>query len=82
MCIVNIIAYTWSAAIHCPNCTREAAANGTLTRQPPLHRDTDEHGLAIDLVDSQGNDVGVMFDTDEVLGDIPLCDDCGEEVTA
>ena len=78
---MKIIAYTYNAAHHCPNCTREAAANGTLTRQPPLTRETDEHGVAQDLIDCEGNEVGVVFDIDE-HDDGLCCDTCGEEVGA
>ena len=78
---MNIIGYTYDAAVHCPNCTREAAANGTLTRQPPLKRETDEHGVAQDLIDSEGNEVGVMFDTDE-SADGQCCDECNEELNS
>lgn len=75
---MKIIGYTYNAATHCPNCTREAAANGTLTRQPPLLRETDEHGVAQDLVDRNVDQVGVVFDTDE--GADQCCDNCFEEL--
>ena len=76
---MKIIGYTYDAAVHCPNCTREAAANGTLTREPPLLRETDEHGVARDLVDREANDVGVVFDTDEGR-EFQCCDTCFEEL--
>jgi len=77
---MKIIGYTYDAANHCPNCTREAAANGTLTREPPLRRETDEHGVAQDLVDRSVNEVGALFDTDENV-DPRFCDDCFEDLT-
>ena len=72
----RIIAYTFNAAAHCPTCTSDHAATGTLTRKPPLRCETDEHGIALDLVDHEGNDVHPVFSTDECIDGI-VCDTCG-----
>lgn len=54
---MKIIAYTYDADIHCPDCTEHRAAVGLLTRRPPLQLGTDENGIAFDLVDTEGNAV-------------------------
>ncbi len=77
---MKIIAYAYSAGHHCPQCANDAAACGVLLRQPPLSRETDEHGLALDLIDSEGNPVTPVFDTDETPREGICCDDCYEEI--
>ena len=72
----RIIAYTYVADIHCPDCAATDAAVGILRREPPLSLDTDEHGLAYDLIDREGNPVRPVFSTDE--HDFTSCGDCGE----
>lgn len=73
----RIVAYTYDAAMHCPCCTGERAAVGLLTRRPPLQMGTDEHGIAFDLIDREGNPVRPVFSTDEGWqGD--ACDECRE----
>jgi hypothetical protein len=76
---MRIIGYTYCADIHCPACTREDAAVGLLTRKPPLVMDTDEHGLAYDLVDREGNAPFPIYDIME--HDFTHCGDCHEELT-
>jgi hypothetical protein len=76
---MRIIGYTYLADMHCPACTEHKAAIGILKRQPPLQMGTDEHGIALDLVDHQSNPVRPIFSTDEV-GDCPYCGDCLEEL--
>lgn len=73
--MLRIIAYTYDAAMHCPDCTEHRANVGLLHRRPPLSLDTDEHGIALDLVDSDGNPVRPVFSTDELDGH-DYCDDC------
>jgi hypothetical protein len=65
--MTRIVAYTYCADVHCPACAERHAAVGILTRQPPLSLDTDEHGLALDLHDREGNPVHPVFSTDEVI---------------
>lgn len=69
----KIVAYTYEADIHCPDCASHLANVGRLERQPPLNPWTDEHGLTPDLVDRDGNPVRPVFSTDE-------CEDkhCGD----
>ena len=75
----RIIAYTFNAAVHCPSCTCNALACGTLTRRPPLACGTgDEHGVPVDAVDSEGNPVRPVFSTDEHAE--TNCDRCGDPI--
>lgn len=75
---MKIIAYTYEADVHCPACAEHAAAVGLLRRQPPLRMDTDEHGLAYDLIDRENNPVRPVFDINE--HDFTHCGDCREEL--
>ena len=74
---VRIVAYTFEADVHCPLCTVERADVGLLTREPPLHPYTDEHGLTADLVDREGNPVRPVFSTDAFGAVVPHCGECG-----
>lgn len=74
----SIIAYTYEADVHCIDCTRECADVGLLKRVPPLRLDTDEHGIAFDLIDREGNPVHPVFSTDE--HDFTHCGDCHGEI--
>ena len=75
----TVIGYSWQADMHCVDCTRHAANVGLLKREPPLSMDTDEHGLATDLVDSEGNEIHPVFAGDEGASD-ERCGDCGDEL--
>lgn len=72
----RIIAYTYDADVHCPDCAAHDAAVGILRREPPLTLDVDEHGLAYDLIDREGNRVRPVFSTDEIPWQ--HCSDCRE----
>jgi len=72
---MKIVAYTYEADFHCPACAVEAAAVGLLKREPPLDSWTDEHGLAADLIDREGNRIHPVFDIDEHEHD-ETCGDC------
>lgn len=72
---MKIIAYTYEADIYCPDCAIYAAATGQLRREPGLALRIDEHGLATDLVDSEGNRIHPVFDIDEYEHD-ETCGDC------
>ena len=74
----RIIAYTYCADVHCPDCTSADADVGILRREPPLRLDVDEHGLAYDLIDREGNPIHPVFSTDEF--DFTSCSDCGERI--
>ena len=76
--MTRIIGYTYCADVHCPDCASADAAVGILERKPPLSPDTDEHGLAYDLVDREGNPVHPVFSTDE--HDFTSCSDCGAPI--
>lgn len=75
---MHIIAYTFDADVHCPDCTEHAAAVGLLQRLPPLVMHTDEHGLPMDLIDREGNTVFPIYDIME--HDFTHCGDCHEEL--
>lgn len=74
---VQIVAYTFEADIHCPDCTIERAAVGLLKREPPLNPYTDEFGLTADLVDREGNPVKPVFSTDAFNIVVSRCSECG-----
>lgn len=82
---MKVIAYTYDADVHCPACTRRALAIGTLTAapvwsiEPPATRRADAHGMPDMLFDSNGNEVGALFSTDE-CPEAVMCADCGREV--
>lgn len=75
----RVIGYTWNAAAHCVECTQHAASVGFLRREPPIQIGADVNGLALDLVDREGNAVGVIFSTDECAGQ-DACDECAEVI--
>lgn len=73
---MKIIGYTYLADIHCVECAFNEAAVGTsLHREPPLHVGSDECGMAMDLVDREGNKVRPVYDIDEAV-DEAVCGDC------
>lgn len=76
---MRVIGYTYEADVHCPSCAFNAAAVGLLKREQPLALGSDEHGLAFDLVDREGNPIHPIFSTDEGA-DVEVCGDCGEEL--
>ena len=76
--MTRIIAYTYDADVHCPACASNDAAVGILRREPPLSLYGDEHGLAYDLIDREGNHIYPVFSTDE--HDFTSCNDCGERI--
>ncbi len=71
----DIVGYAYNAALHCVECTRESADTGILRREPPLRLDTDDHGIAFDLVDGEGNAVTPVFCGGDAIEQ--PCDDCG-----
>ena len=62
---MRIVGYTYAAEAHCIECTRRDADCGVLVRQPPLLLNTDQHGIAQDLIDREGNSLHPIFSTDE-----------------
>jgi hypothetical protein len=59
----SIIAYSWDAALHCPNCTYKYFSVNC-----PEHLET--------LEDSEGNPINPVFASDD-LTELDCCDDCG-----
>jgi hypothetical protein len=78
--MTRVVAYTYEADVHCPDCTAHRASVGLLSREPPLNLETDEHGIALDLIDREGNSVRPVFSTDEVLSDYTHCGACHQEL--
>lgn len=76
--MTRIIAYTYEGDVYCPTCTAADAAVGILYREPTLPLDVDEHGIACDLLDWEGNPVRPVFSTDE--HEFTHCNDCGESL--
>lgn len=71
----GIIAYTYEAAMHCPDCTRARFA-----RPPDLHRPEsfpDAAGVPMDARDCEGNLVHPVSSIDDRNG-TDHCDTCGE----
>jgi len=79
--MTTIIGYTYDAGVHCPTCTANRADVGLLTREAPLFLWPDEHGLAQDLVDREGNPIHPLFITDEGAMN-EACEDCGKFLMA
>lgn len=73
---MRIIAYTYDAGMHCVACTDHRGCVGLLTREPPLQLGTDEHGIPLDLIDTEGNAVHPVFDIDETSDTGDTCDTC------
>lgn len=71
----TITAYSYNAAIHCPDCTSAAAHANAFTRAFPLDGRSDEHGITRDMRDREGNAPAPVFSTDEHAAG--YCDDCG-----
>ena len=81
---MNIIAYTYEADYHCPDCTRKAYALGQLLTGDTV-RGYDEHTLPFDTTDAEGNRVHPVFSLDELPCDLSVeaggytpvsCGDC------
>lgn len=77
---MRIVGYCYEADVHCPACAEHHAAVGCLTRQPPLEMGADEHGLAFDLIDREGNPIHPVFDIDEDSISLTHCGDCRQEL--
>lgn len=81
---MKIIAYTYNADVHCPECARESYRGGVTLKHPLTGAlyDTgrpDECGVGYDAVDSAGNPVHPVFSTDEHY--FTCCGDCGAKLT-
>lgn len=77
---MQITAYTYDAAMHCPECTLRQFTIGRLALAHPCPND--EHGVPYDpydLLDREGNEVRPVFITDEI-DPCETCDDCGRAI--
>ena len=74
----DIVGYTYDAAMHCVDCARTSADVGLLRREPPLSIQADQHGIAQDLIDREGNPVSPVFCGEDSYRQ--TCDDCGESL--
>ena len=78
--MVRVIAYTYGAAVHCPECVRAARADGTLVPAADYHElppGADEHDVPYALQDGEGNPIRSVFDTDDTPAEGLRCDTCG-----
>jgi len=79
---MKIIAYTYAADVHCPACTRKATGNMKVDHEH-LHgvgfSALDSFGIEYDTVDSEGNLLHPVFDTDE--HEFTHCGDCHSEIS-
>ena len=74
---MQITAYTYDAAMHCPECTLRQFTIGRLALAHPCPND--EHGVPYALLDREGNEVRPVFITDEI-DPCETCDDCGRAI--
>jgi hypothetical protein len=100
---MRIIAYTYEADHHCIDCALQRYQSGSFDKAPPDYRHSlvcgtchcgdgvDEHGVAYDALDSEGNYVHPLFNIDEwqeldesYLAENPTqylaCGDCHEVI--
>jgi len=78
---MRIIAYTYEADVHCPECARErfGTADASFTNNKGW---IDEHGISDASIDGEGNPIHPVFDIDEDPdGAFTHCGDCHEELT-
>lgn len=75
MSATDIIGYTADAAMYCPECMRSKIDDLTVETADEL----DEHGIPLDLLDTEGNTIGPVFGDAET--DTPAsCDLCLEPI--
>jgi hypothetical protein len=80
---MRIIAYTYEADVHCPECARERFRHDTTLRNPRTKdmydtgRD-DGNGVGLDAIDREGNLIHPVYDIDE--NEFTHCGDCGGEL--
>jgi hypothetical protein len=88
--MVTLVAYTYEAGLHCPDCTRARAERGGFASAalPIAGRPggLDEHGVPLDAIDNEGNPVHPVFSTDDIGLDDDgrfygiYCDTCGAAI--
>ena len=86
---MRVIAYTYAADVHCPQCTRMAVVNRRLTRNHDhphaigrvVSQALDENSVPLDMEDREGNLAKPVFDIDEAAQELTHCGDCQEELT-
>ena len=86
--MARIIAYTYDADVHCPDCAKARfkpdAAPPASSFEEELLWDArrrgwiDAHGIPDTAQDSEGNPVRPVFSTDEF--EAPHCGDCGTKL--
>ena len=75
---MKIKAYAFEAGCYCPDCARAAWKDGRFSEDPEGHAAADEHGLPQNLVDSEGNPLGVIFAWHEVPEEGIACEGCSD----
>ena len=82
---MRVIAYTYLADVHCPECARERFRAGMTVACKHVDGglldldDGDENGVATNALDREGNLIHPVFDIDE--HGFTHCGDCHEELT-
>lgn len=79
---MQIMAYTFEADIHCPACTKQTAQRMLLDHRHPYAMGEsclDDNGIEYDLVDSEGNLIHPVFNTDEACH-LTHCGDCHQKL--
>lgn len=64
--MTRIVAYTYEAAYHCPDCTRQRFAAVPLF----AYGNPDKNGVEFTAKDNEGNPVHPVFDTDQLPSDL------------
>jgi len=81
----KVIAYTYGAAVHCPECAKAALADGALVPAADYHDlppGADEHDVPYALQDGEGSPIRPIYSTDDTPAEGLRCDTCGAEIAA
>ena len=82
MAFDTVVGYTFNADTHCPECTRQYfSVEIENAAQDVGYNYVDEHGIPLDLWDSESNPVHVIFPSAE-FDYFPACGDCREPIDA
>ncbi|MDR0779312.1 MAG: hypothetical protein LBF16_01260 [Pseudomonadales bacterium] len=76
----HVIAYTYEADVHCPDCTSDRFGPNSAYDRLHLPGDFDEHAVPYDATDREGNPIHPVFSTDEMLDGPYSCGTCRERL--
>lgn len=65
---MRLVAYTYEADIHCPNCAYDRFGDSLYNVTPPFP------------TDREGNDIHAVYAGDEILLDHSTCGDCFDKL--